>query len=222
MPRKSDATRARVLDAALELFRTGGFDATTMRDVARAAGLSLGAAYYYFRSKEDLVLAYYLRLNAEHEARARAAFTRAADLRERLRAVLHTKLDVAAPERKLLGVLLRAVGDSASPLSVFGAATRRVRAHSIALFAEALAPDALPEDLRALLPPALWLVHLGLLVQLLHDTSPKQKKTRLLADTTVDLLLPLIALARQPHARPARERLVHLARTMGWQSGATR
>ena len=30
-----------------------------MRDIAKAAGLSLGAAYYYFPSKEALVFAYY-------------------------------------------------------------------------------------------------------------------------------------------------------------------
>ncbi|HZS36969.1 MAG TPA: TetR family transcriptional regulator, partial [Polyangia bacterium] len=43
-PKKSEETRRRVVDAALTLFRKRGFDATTMRDVAAAAGLSLGAA----------------------------------------------------------------------------------------------------------------------------------------------------------------------------------
>ena len=60
-PKGAD-TQARIFDAALALFRTRGFEATTMRDVAEAAELSLGAAYHYFSSKEAIVLAYYTRV----------------------------------------------------------------------------------------------------------------------------------------------------------------
>ncbi len=52
-----EVTRARILATALDLFRRRGFDRTTMRDVASGAGVSLGAAYHYFRSKEELFLA---------------------------------------------------------------------------------------------------------------------------------------------------------------------
>ena len=60
-------TRERILDAALGLFRRKGFEGATMRDIARAAGMSLGAAYYYFETKEALVLAYYQRVQDQHE-----------------------------------------------------------------------------------------------------------------------------------------------------------
>ena len=53
---KGDATRARIYGAALNLFRTKGFDAATMRDVAAAAELSLGAAYHYFPSKDAIAV----------------------------------------------------------------------------------------------------------------------------------------------------------------------
>ena len=52
---KAEETRNRILDAALRLFRERGFAQTTMRDVATEAGVATGAAYYYFRSKEELV-----------------------------------------------------------------------------------------------------------------------------------------------------------------------
>ena len=65
---KAEETRNRILDAALRLFRERGFAETTMRDVATEAGVATGAAYYYFRSKEDLVMAFYLR--TDQEARA--------------------------------------------------------------------------------------------------------------------------------------------------------
>ena len=55
-----------VLDTALALFRERGFEETTIRDIASRAGLSLGAAYYYFKSKEALVAAYYGFVQREH------------------------------------------------------------------------------------------------------------------------------------------------------------
>src|SRR5258708_26812480 len=62
---KAEETRDRILAAALELFRTRGFEATTMRDVATEAGVATGAAYYYFRSKHDLVMAFYEQTSRE-------------------------------------------------------------------------------------------------------------------------------------------------------------
>ena len=48
---KGDQTKALILETALEMFRERGYDNTTMRAVAQKAGVSLGNAYYYFRSK---------------------------------------------------------------------------------------------------------------------------------------------------------------------------
>jgi AcrR family transcriptional regulator len=47
-PAKSEETRARILDAAIELFRARGFESATMREIAAAADVATGAAYYYF------------------------------------------------------------------------------------------------------------------------------------------------------------------------------
>ena len=51
---KSEATRARGLEAALELFSTQGFRGTTMRQIAEKAGVSMGNLYYHFPAKEDI------------------------------------------------------------------------------------------------------------------------------------------------------------------------
>lgn len=48
--------RQAVLDVAVDLFSTQGYAATSINDVARAAGISIGAMYSYFASKEDLFL----------------------------------------------------------------------------------------------------------------------------------------------------------------------
>jgi AcrR family transcriptional regulator len=49
-----EQTRKRLLAAAAELFAKNGFDATSVDDVAEAAGFSKGALYYNFASKDDL------------------------------------------------------------------------------------------------------------------------------------------------------------------------
>jgi TetR/AcrR family transcriptional regulator, repressor for uid operon len=49
--------RARILDVASRLFRQNGFRATTMDDIAREMGVSKGALYLYFRTKNELLAA---------------------------------------------------------------------------------------------------------------------------------------------------------------------
>lgn len=53
--RRSEARPDEILDAALRLFTARGFAATKVDDVAAAAGLSKGAVYLYFPSKEALL-----------------------------------------------------------------------------------------------------------------------------------------------------------------------
>jgi AcrR family transcriptional regulator len=61
MPRVSEAhlaaRRQQILDAARICFARNGFHATSMQDVIAEAGLSVGAFYRYFKSKEELVAA---------------------------------------------------------------------------------------------------------------------------------------------------------------------
>ena len=49
------ATRARILDAALRLFADVGRGETSIRDIAREAGMSKGAVHYHFPTKESLI-----------------------------------------------------------------------------------------------------------------------------------------------------------------------
>jgi AcrR family transcriptional regulator len=53
----SEETRDRLLDVARRLFASGGYDGTTNKELAVAAGLTTGAIYHYFESKQDLYLA---------------------------------------------------------------------------------------------------------------------------------------------------------------------
>ena len=49
--------RTRLLDAALQVIRAQGYAATTVDDICREAGLTKGAFFHHFKSKEDLAVA---------------------------------------------------------------------------------------------------------------------------------------------------------------------
>ena len=53
--KKSEITRQRVIDVTSELFRTKGYQETSMRDIAAGAGMKSGSLYYYYESKEALL-----------------------------------------------------------------------------------------------------------------------------------------------------------------------
>jgi hypothetical protein len=50
---KGEQTRRAIAEAALRLFREQGYEATTMRAIAKEAGVATGNAYYYFGSRAD-------------------------------------------------------------------------------------------------------------------------------------------------------------------------
>jgi AcrR family transcriptional regulator len=204
----SEDTRREIFDTALSLFREQGFERTTMRDVAARVGVSLGAAYYYFASKDAIVGAYYDRVHELHAARCREAFATDGDLRGRLRVALHSKVDVMQDDRKLLRALFRYGGDPDHELSWFGPATAARRRESIALFAEVLAGESLPADLREAGPTLLWGLHMGVLLFFVYDESPHQRRTRRLIDAAVDLAVDLRRVVTFPLLRPVRRRLL--------------
>ncbi|WP_431677963.1 TetR/AcrR family transcriptional regulator [Kitasatospora sp. KL5] len=94
-----DARRRQILDGAARCFARNGFHATSMQDVLRESGLSAGAVYRYFASKDEIVAA----IADEAFGLVRSAFADAAA------AVPPPTPDV------LLGRVLTAVFDQAPP-----------------------------------------------------------------------------------------------------------
>lgn len=56
---QSIATRKHILETALGLISQDGFDNITIQDICTSAGVSVGAFYHYFNSKEEIILACY-------------------------------------------------------------------------------------------------------------------------------------------------------------------
>jgi AcrR family transcriptional regulator len=106
--RKGEQTRARLLEAAKEIFEEHGFLDARISDIAERAGLSHGAFYHYFDSKEQVFREIAELLDdqlAEPMESVVFAPGSSADPRERLFTALHRHLERYAEEAKIMGVI---------------------------------------------------------------------------------------------------------------------
>jgi AcrR family transcriptional regulator len=108
---RRDDRRRRLLDAALELFGTKGYAATTIEEVCTAAGVTARHLYEHFPSREALLLAVYDQIIAEHLALVAAALPENGTLEEVAHAGAHAALESwAADERRARIAFLEVVG----------------------------------------------------------------------------------------------------------------
>ena len=104
---KAEETGLRIMESALALFRKEGFDTATMRDIAEKAGVATGAAYYYYPSKDAIVMDFYERSCAEMQPKIVSALEHANGLEARLAELIRVKLAHFAPNSRVLRALLR-------------------------------------------------------------------------------------------------------------------
>jgi AcrR family transcriptional regulator len=83
--KKSEESRRQVLDAAIRTLASKGLAATSIQDIADAAGLSKGAVHYHFQSKDELLERVLDRCCESIEARVREAFDEPGSPMERVR-----------------------------------------------------------------------------------------------------------------------------------------
>lgn len=177
-PSKAELTRERILQTALTLFRTNGYENTTLRQIAAESGSSLGLAYRYFSCKEEFVLAFYESLAAEfiqqipnlHEGKIAQRFTAAFNL----------KLALIEPHRELIGILLSSALNPNSRIAVLGQASTDIRLRMQSAFSRLVhesndAPDAAT---AAALAKLLYIAHLALLYFRVNDRTPGGQSTR--------------------------------------------
>jgi AcrR family transcriptional regulator len=102
--------RTQILDAAAQVFAARGFHRTTVRDVAKAAGVADGTIYNYFANKTALLLGILDRLNENERRAIDLAQAQATDLRTFTRRYFQNHLLVFANEnQELLRVVLSEV-----------------------------------------------------------------------------------------------------------------
>src|SRR6266536_3627308 len=129
------ATREQLYATAMRLIAERGYEATTLRDIAREAGVSVGLLYRYFPSKQAIVIALYDELSTEYARQA--ADMHSGKWRDRFLFALKTSLHVLEPHRVALRALTPVlVGDPDE--GIFAAATAFSRLRVQRVFEEAI------------------------------------------------------------------------------------
>jgi len=202
-PGRGEQTRRLIVDTAIRLFGEQGYEKTTMRAIASAAGLSVGNAYYYFPSKEALVQEFYLELQRQHAAAVQPALT-AGPLGVQVSLVLESGLRVWGPYHRFAGKFIGLAAVPGSPVSPFSAESEESRKMSLELFQRLvdLTTTKMDPALRAELPELLWLLQMGVVVYWVHDESPGQSRTRAIVARGVPYLEQLVGLSRLKVFRP--------------------
>jgi AcrR family transcriptional regulator len=96
-PDASELRRNQILDAAMPVFARLGFEHARMDDIVEASGLSKGALYWYFKSKEEIITGILRRLFTTDIEQLRGLLESEGTVRERL--LLLTRFRVAGLKR---------------------------------------------------------------------------------------------------------------------------
>jgi TetR/AcrR family fatty acid metabolism transcriptional regulator len=110
---RGDRRRRQILDAAARVFAERGYHRTTVRDVAREAGIADGTIYLYFTSKQELLLALIAQLGRVAERQADMAEHAGMDVRSFSRTYMTRRFaDVREVHRLFAAVLPEILADA--------------------------------------------------------------------------------------------------------------
>jgi AcrR family transcriptional regulator len=152
MPKTSaaakEARRAQILDAAVRCFARRGYYATTIEDVVQETGLSRGALYLYFPSKEALYLAISERWNCGMEAAIRARLSPDLSPPAVLRMLIEVTGEHVRAEADACRVLMEGWNLS-HHLPALTERTREQQARSLSVFSQLLKAGITAGEFRA-------------------------------------------------------------------------
>ena len=194
------AARQRLYETAIRMITERGYEATTLRGIAKEAHVSVGLLYRYFSSKQAVIIALYDELSREF-ARQAAGMT-PGKWRDRFVFALETSLRVLQPHRTALRALIPVlVGDPDDGVFAEGTAFSRLRVQQVFEDAVAGSADVRKAPLAAALGRLLYLVHLAVLLWWLLDRTRKQRATDALVGLTKRLLPSAALTLRLPPIR---------------------
>jgi TetR/AcrR family transcriptional regulator, cholesterol catabolism regulator len=110
-------SRARIRDAARELFRERGFDGTTLRAIGARAGMGASSIYRHVRSKHELLVLELAELQEEAWLRFRRSDDRSLPTRARVQRFLETQHALLASNADLVVIALRATTYPEAPVA---------------------------------------------------------------------------------------------------------
>ena len=188
-------TRARIVRCAVALMSREGYDAVTMKDVARAAKIGDSTIYKYFPSKERLILGYF-DLVAEEAIAARrdTPDIDGYDLQSRLQRLTDAVLERLEPDRRFVEIARPLVAKA--PLLLLGdkmVAKRTLKDVVHADLEHAVASNEIPPSDFLRLMSGLYVDYcLGVIAYWLADASPERADTTRFVDQTLGIVVAVL------------------------------
>lgn len=189
---QQNQTQRKILAAAVSLMTAQGYEKTTMKEIAREAGIGDATIYKYFPSKEKLLLGFF-----EASVKTALADTLATPdlaeygLQERLQRLLDALLDVLRDERAFVQICREVIGNSPLLLmreQIPGHA--EMKAQILAFLEEAEEQgEIVPFDFKPILASLMMDYVLVLVQYWLKDESKQEADTTQLIDLTLEILL---------------------------------
>jgi AcrR family transcriptional regulator len=195
---KAKQTRETILKTAITLFVEKGYDDTTMRDIASAAGCSLGLAYRYYPSKGHLVHTLYDQIAQEFEEHIDNL--PAGNLSDRFEAAMKLKFELLLPYRAAFGAIIGVILSPDSGVAVLGDEARETRSFAIRTFAKIVmgSKDAPKQPQLDQLTDLFYAGHLLMLLFWTTDRTPDAKATYELLSVSKDVLAFVRPMLRVP------------------------
>lgn len=203
---KGQNTKTLLLDTALNCFAQLGYQQSSMRLIAQRAGLSLSHAYYYFDSKEQIVVELLTRLRQEQFDRCHPVLTEGNTLESNIRFTLDTTAEVMGEYRDFGPTFLKVLLGSQARAEVPG---RQIELRLWEEVVERSRPLP-PLSIRRDLPRFLLLLSRMLLTLWAYDNSEQQARSRRLMRNAAPVAAKFAVLSRLPVVRSLFDDLLGL------------
>src|SRR5712692_5916091 len=189
--RQKESTKSRIVAAALVLFRSKGFEATTTKAIARKARVAEGTVFNYFPTKEDIAL-HFFEQEVEHAMATVRTNTRLrkAPIEEKLFALVQTQLEFLAPHERFIGAAFVHALTPGSKLGPFSPSAQALQFRYLAFVQELVDEAVRRGELSAAgwwTPHVFWIYYLGVLLYWLHDMSPGKQQTLAFLDRSLKI-----------------------------------
>jgi AcrR family transcriptional regulator len=180
------ATRQSILQAARRLFAENGFEATTTRDIARAAKIASGTLFNYFTTKEAILACMVEKALGNALEDAVRGATTANTFEESLFALNAACLRRWKPLRRYLPALLTtSLSPLAEDVDQHGSTLRLQHLEAVSQLAGKFGH----QELSPLALQLYWTLYIGVLVFWARDKSPKQEDTLALIDQSLNMFV---------------------------------
>lgn len=191
-------TAERILESAANLFTSAGWENTTTREIASAAGIATGTLFNYFPCKEAIAAALISdaleKVDQKFEARSRP---RQESLEEELFSFIWSGFKKL---RRYRGFLAPAAEIIFSPLvrQSGGRSGDAIRVRHLEAVEQIIAGHGVEGPLPALTMQLYWTLYLGVFAYWAADDSPHQEDTLALLDQSLKIFLATLEKRREP------------------------